>query len=681
MKRKIIIILLAAVVLISVCVGLVICGGKKGKAFQLDENQIIAYNGLSADFSSTELTGNDVKGSVLSCDDATVPREFENDLYRITTSAECTSVITVTLDVPSELMNLPESRTLLLGVGSPTLFGDGTVRTTMQYKEVTAEDGKVTATVDPSAFTSLSVLAAALNGGGEAKTDDGYVFDIGLTDGEVYFKEGHFKVYFPGRLENYGVGFMSENVGFQIVSDLEKAYEQFTEGNGFTPKYKIPDREWPMSVYISDLGDNAAEFVISKKDMVAKMDFTENAKYGYIAVNRKHIETGYDNRIVAPFLVHEFFHFVQLKYTSKDFPVTWFNEATSSYYEYMDKKLTPDSLPANEKLLFDGVYPKSNTAEDGYARSSLLYYLTGRYGSDYILENYKLLGNGKYEEAFAATSNKESPSVWVADFYQKHLGGELFKPIDGSFTPYNIYNDLKVGKTLGTRADLTFSTKVPSGETYPVYGKGTFSIPGYGARFLRLDVTADELAKLKVGDSFRISCDNQNITLSVFVIERNSETKKVTNTLVKGASPTVFDAKSALEAKKMLLVCAVNTSKEQANAEIKVQPAGRPDYSGMYTGVVTDIEKGQELAARISVRHYITIGNESDYNVTLYYTRDKNEYSIPGRFTVKWPVGTINAYGDDEYVFSVDDSGISLTVLVKGYSGNDEFRFDVRKNH
>ena len=120
-------------------------------------------------------------------------------------------------------------------------------------------------------------------------------------------------------------------------------------------------------------------------------------------------------------MVHEFFHFVQLKYISNDYPVTWFNEATSSYYEYMDQKLTPDSLSSNEQLLFDGVYPKSNTAADGYARSSLLYYLTNRYGTNYILENYKLLGNGNYDAAFAKTSGNESPSVWVADFYRNIL--------------------------------------------------------------------------------------------------------------------------------------------------------------------------------------------------------------------------------------------------------------------
>ena len=81
---------------------------------------------------------------------------------------------------------------------------------------------------------------------------------------------------------------MSENVGFQIISDLEKAYKQYTEGNDFTPVYEIPERTWPMSVYICDLVNNAAEFVISKKDMTTSMDFTENAKYGYIAVNRSY---------------------------------------------------------------------------------------------------------------------------------------------------------------------------------------------------------------------------------------------------------------------------------------------------------------------------------------------------------------------------------------------------------
>jgi len=411
------------------------------------------------------------------------------------------------------------------------------------------------------------------------------------------------------------------------------------------------------------------------------MDFTENAKYGYIAVNRSHIAAGYSSKIISPFLVHEFFHFVQLKYISGDYPVTWFNEASSSYYEYMDQKLTPDSLSANEELLFNGVYPKSNTAADGYARSSLLYYLTKRYGTNYILENYKLLGNGNYDAAFTETSGNESPSVWVADFYQKHLNGELFKPLNTSWTPYDLYVNLKSGDKLGTKADLTYSTKAPSGETAPVFGKGTLSVPGFGVRFLLLDMDTDEIAKLKDGDSIKITCDNQSITLAVFVIERDSETKQITNTLIKGTAPLVQDAKRILTDNKMLLVCAVNTSKVQVNTEIKIQPAdGKTDYSGTYIGVMTNLKekKDYEVTAQISLQY--TIGNESEYQAAYRYERDGNAYDIYSRFFVQWPAGTITSFGD-EYVFTVGDNGISLTATLKDFSGNDEYRIEVRKSN
>jgi len=244
-QTKIIVLVVVAVVILSLGILLLAKLFSKGGSV-IDENgQLIVGNSIF-DFSETNLSGSEGVGTVLSHTDDTIPREFENDLYRITTTAECDAAITVTLDVPSGLLNLPENRTLLLGIGSPVEFADGTVRTSMQYKEVIAENGKVTATINPSAFSSLSVLSSAFNGGGEAKTDKGYVFDIGLTTGEVYFNNGHFKVYFPGLLENFGVGFMSENVGIQIISDLEKAYKQFTEGNDFTPVYEIPERTWPM---------------------------------------------------------------------------------------------------------------------------------------------------------------------------------------------------------------------------------------------------------------------------------------------------------------------------------------------------------------------------------------------------------------------------------------------------
>lgn len=681
MKKQITAIILIVASIATIGLSALLMTLPLSKASVIDGNGQLTVGSSVFDFSNTALSGSDAQGYALSHTDASLPQEFDMDLYRITTTTECTSEITVTLDVPSKLLSLPESRTLLLGIGSPVEFADGTVRTSMQYKEVTAEGGKVTATFNPSAFTSLSVTSTYLNGGGEAKTDKGYVFDIGLTIGEVYFNDGHFKVYFPGLVENYGVGFISKNVGVQIISDLEKAFKQFAEGNDYTPVYELSERKWPMSVYISDLGDNAAEFVISKKNMVMSMDFTENAKFGYIAINRNHIESGYSSETVSPFLVHEFFHFVQQKYISGDYPVTWFNEATSSYYEYMDNKITPDSLTANEELLLNGVYPKTNTAADGYARSSLLYYLTNRYGKDYILENYKLLGNGNYNAAFAQTSNKESTSVWVADFYQKHLSGNLFKPREDSLTPYNIYVGLKVGETLGMRTDLKYSEKTSLSKTAPVYGKGTLSVQGYGVRFLRLDISDSEITKFKDGDAFKISCDNQSITLFAFVIDRNRETNKIINTLIKGSSPVIQDAKSVLAAKKMLLVCAVNISNEETTAEIKVQPTdAKIDYSGTYTGIMTEEKTGETFEARVVATLYYTIGNESEYNVSFYYNKNGIDYHSYGRFLVKWPAGTIETFGD-EYAFSVDNKGISLIATLKDFNGKgNNYCFDVRKN-
>lgn len=408
----------------------------------------------------------------------------------------------------------------------------------------------------------------------------GYFYERSILGGEIYYEQnGHFLITFPGITGAFSTLYIGERTGEELLQALESIYSKFL-ALGYTYDFR---EEWPMEVSLSAIGG-------PDEDELAVYSYSWNIVDGEIQLNKGLFDKGQcDMNVLRPILVHEFFHFVQGNYISNDYHVLWFDEATASYYEYEARGSAPSSLFNEAMRLPDGVFPVNDTAQDGYARVSVIKYLRERYGDSFILDMYKRIGNGKFEEAYMTVSGGETPSAWVTDFYIQHLSGKLI----GKASPISfpeLYTNIRHGgesygyDKLGSPLQLVVPDvddikKLKDDGEPVVLGKVSLNTPAYGARFAPIVIDAKELDKLNDNVALVVQGSHPSAEVTVITLQGSSTIKDIQT------GDIILDnfKKNVQDNKYMYLVMVTGLqSSGSVDYEVKVTLADEQLYGFMY---------------------------------------------------------------------------------------------------
>lgn len=437
------------------------------------EDGIVTFDGVQIDFGGNDAPGD--ASSIISAADLggqAAPEGLASDLYRVNIDPSYTQPVTISIPFTGDPVE-EEGVLPLLGIGTAYTFEDGSEKILYHYFEADIKDHIACATFIPSEVFAESFVMG--NGSG--------TFSAGISGKEKYagiFKcsstfsdGGHFIVYYPWK--TFG-NYLGETQRLAFLNDLEAVYNQF-----LAQGYKYDKRaKWPIAVNIQS------------EDVEAAYDAPENdGAGGSICIDRQFFDSGYQAQILRPFLVHEFFHFVQFNYVSYAQSSVWIDEATASYYESAAAGgAPPDILNDFRDMSFDGAYPVENTARGGYARIPLIDFLARRLGSpDFIRQAYILAGSGT---DWAAALNKAvgDPGGWAGDYYSALVKGEV-----GTFSPNVLIGGLSPNRheTMGTSLALItpsleqIDIAADQGEV-PVFGTSTLHISAYGAQAILLTI-------------------------------------------------------------------------------------------------------------------------------------------------------------------------------------------------
>lgn len=374
-------------------------------------------------------------------------------------------------------------------------------------------------------FVAHSSIVLANNSNASSEPS-GYFYERGILGGEIYYEQnGHFHIEFPGITGVFSTLYIGEKTGEELLQALESIYSKFL-ALGYT--YHLREK-WPMEVTLSAIGGPA-------EDELAVYSYGWNVVDGNIQLNKSLFHKGQcDMNVLIPLLTHEFFHFVQGNYISNDYHILWFDEATASYYEYEVLGKAPSSLYVEAMLLLEGVFPAKDTAQDGYARVSVIKYLKQRYGDSFILDMYKRIGNGNFEDAYTMVSGGETPRKWVTDFYIQHLSGKLI----GNASPISfpeLYTNIRRGGSgydkLGSPVNLVVPDaddikKLKEDEKPVVLGKVSLNIPAYGARLAPIFIDDKELDKLNDNVALTVKSNNSDTEVTVIALQGSSNIKDI----------------------------------------------------------------------------------------------------------------------------------------------------------
>jgi hypothetical protein len=562
-------------VLICLLIGVVFCFAPCGS--KNNGGVLWASDQWVIDFSNTGLTSTKASFSKGSDSRDQLPEHMFSDLLELKFESACDQPITIKYPVPKD--DLPEGiNNYLLGIGVDVIYaGDKQRDTIYTYIQMEEVDGMLTASFTPSDFDEIRLMGSSSHA---SSTPSGYTYKMGITGGEIYYEQnGHFRITFPGITGMFSQLYVGETTGEKLLQALEAAYAKFLT-LGYTYSFR---ENWPMEVTVDAIGGPG-------EDELAVYSYGWNIAEGKIMLNKSLFEKGQcDMTTLTPLLVHEFFHFVQGNYISNEYNVLWFDEATASYYEYEALGHAPSSLYNEAMLLLEGVFPASDTASDGYARVSLIKYLRQRYGDNFILDMYKLLGNGGFEDAYNLVSGGEDPRLWATDFYVQHLSGSLI----GSASPISfgeIYNHVRKGRTGFDRVGQPVQLTIPDRDEIEklkkdgdevVLGEVSLRAPSYGVRFAPIIMDDGEIDKLNDNDAVAIKCSDPNAQVTVITLQGSSGIKTIQT------GDVILDSfKKSVADNRSLYLIMVTGLQDAGSADYKVSVtlAEKPLYGFVYSG-------------------------------------------------------------------------------------------------
>ncbi len=345
-----------------------------------------------------------------------------------------------------------------------------------------------------------------------------YDLDVGWFTDSHFAKTAHFEIRWESALPPTYV------TSLGVV--LEQAFAKYqTMGFPFTDK-----RNWtnyPVQIWLRPLKDEGGEVHTSDDG-------------AYIELNVERMERTEMRNTTA---YHELFHLVQglinPAYSiieARDKNLGLLNEATATWMEQFGADDPATYTPSNygtEKLaIFDGLSygARRDAAKSGYAFSSLIEYLTGRFGADIVRIIYTRINAG--DNALAAIFNSvpnPSDRSWHHDYYRSVAANLIY-----SGSP--LINLIQAKPPLWPPPEQTYTAV---SNQYPKKSFGVL-LPGMGADGWRFAFTPAVVAALSNNSTLVFSLDNprQDLDMSIVSAQVQADPPGTITVESYGASPT-----------------------------------------------------------------------------------------------------------------------------------------------
>lgn len=617
--------------LISLCACSVKPGGKSASV----EDGVISLGETTVSFGDNKVPDGDSSSMIsVKATDVEEANGLNSELFELTLAEAYKQPLTITLPPPEDYTGAAEEA-LLIGLGVDCEYDSGNIGTEYFYIPAEVADGAASASFIPAELFEAPLYMGASGGTAEPKKmETSLSLKCGLFSNVSYLADGgHFRLYYPMKIDGKFFHDIVGSSGRQaILSDLEAVYEKF-EALG----YKYDESDFPMNVQIKKINDAGSY----------------HSLFGDITLNVGNFTDKYASGSLNPLLWHEFFHYVQGCYTGIFNATEWIDEATASYYEASAKDITFTSLTSQyfEKQ-FASAIPMQDTAQDGYARSPLISFLSKKQGDDVWIKT--VYENGGTQDTLIAAVG--DPSGWAHEYYTALASGL------GEESTYILHKRLSTSTTGSYGADVgtTMKLSIPDTDEQSeaasggklVLGSASVTMNGQGCRLVAITVDAEELKKLPDGIDPSVECKGASVTV---VSAIGSKTK------IHGSSLTGL--KDSADSKAVYLV--VVTSKEPTGTsgsfEVKVKmELEKIDYSGTYKGVLNVTETGADIDITTVVTYEKDFGDGAYYRIVCSNDETGSTY-INNSYFVR-NTGEANIAGA-EFNFSADGQSFSATML------------------
>lgn len=629
MKNRVLSILLAVVMLLSLTAGLAACGGK-GAAVK---DGVLDLNGITVSFGENNVPdGEAATLKVVKAAEYEAENGLCSELYELTLTEDYTKPVTIALPVPDDYSGTAEEA-LLVGLGIECEYDSGKVGTEYFYFPAEVADGVASASFIPEQLQQAPLYMGASEGAatpGKIKTS--MSLKCGLFGQVSYFEDGgHFRLYHPLKIDGE---FFHDKVGSSgkqaILNDLEATYEKYKALG-----YQYDESDFPMNVLVKKI-DDAGSY---------------HSLYEDITLNTGNFTGQYAAGSLDPLLWHEFFHYVQGCYTGIFAGSQWIDEATASYYEARATDVTYTSLTSQYfERQFSSALPVEDSAQDGYARSPLIAFLCQKNGGEAWIKT--VYENGGTQEALISAVG--DPSGWAHEYYTALATGQVGQ--ESAFTLHKNLKDGVYGAEVGTTLKLSIpdadeQAQQAAGEDMAL-GSASVAMNGQGCRLVAVTVDTDELKHLPDGVAPKVECKGASVTV-VSAVGRNASNCGNLLTGLKDAA----DSKAVY----LIVVTSQSAAGTSGNFDVKVKLAVEAiDYSGTYTGVLNVTETGKDIDVTTVVTYEKDFGDGAYYKIVCSNDETGSTY-INNSYFVR-NTGKANIAGAD-FTFAPDGMSFSATML------------------
>ncbi len=410
-----------------------------------------------------------------------------SDLYRFEIGEEYwDEPIDIQMVIHNSFLQDSYTGTISLGVGMESPNEDECI-VLYQYVETFIQDETVSASFVPAHYRKQTMIRRIASESNLPHQKNQTQLYIGLFQHTVESKNnGLFRIFLPATKKSGETLLLNPSDRQTFMEDLESVYQSFIQKGYHYSKRSL----WPFDIYVQSLDTEGYYIQRNEFDRIERtLPYSTNSGTIYLHIDL--FQDGYQTDLIKPIITHEFFHFVQNNYTTPSTACTWFDEATASYYEWTINRTLPNVSFTHWFSLFDGVYPVTDTAMQGYARMPLIEYIAHKQSEDFIVKAYQYGGeNGDWDHAFYSSFGG-NPSNWAADFYTKLLLGR----VAFNYSSRELYTELAANNKDFRSIGKTLYLSQPKKEEYAqiltnngrlLLGNSTLTIPPFGARMIAL---------------------------------------------------------------------------------------------------------------------------------------------------------------------------------------------------
>ncbi|HBN84320.1 MAG TPA: hypothetical protein DDZ89_10785 [Clostridiales bacterium] len=593
------------------------------------ENGLIQVGGTTVDFGKNYVPEGDIPSlKTIKTEKTEEESGLSSELYELTLPEDYTQNVTVTFPLPKDYTG-SDDEALLVGIGIECKYDNGYVGIEYLYIPCDVTDKTASASFIPKELTQAPIYTGAREGNATAikKT----VLKIGLFTSAIYYeKDGHFRLYYPTKSQGkFFYGLVGSSGLKEILDDLEKTYEKYKSLG-----YQYGGDDFPMNVHIKKINDAGSYHPL----------------FGDITLNIGNFTGKYKSGSLDPLMWHEFFHYIQSCYTGIFASSDWIDEATASYYEAKASDVSYTSLTSQyfEKQ-FVSALPSEDTAQDGYARSPLISFLSKRIGNETWIKS--VYEKGGTQEALI--SIVKDPSGWAHEYYTALALGQI-----GQDSTYVLHKNISTngyGQDVGTTLKLNIPKEDEQAKNKSndeiVLGTTCITMNGQGCRLVAITVDDKELKNLPDSIDPIVECKGASVSV-ISAIGRNAKNNGNTLTGLKDSAD-----KNTVYLVAVTSQSAVGTSEK---FDVKVKLAfEKTDFSGTYTGVLQVKESGADIDVTTVVLYEKDFGDGAYYNIVCSKDDGDSKY-INGSYFVR-SNGEANIAGA-QFVFSPDGQSFSATM-------------------